>query len=374
MPRILINLAFDHELSLGGVSGSYRQNLFEPTLDVLQLADDLAVKVTLFTDVLCSLRFNEQGQHGFVENYEQQIRHACEAGHDVQLHLHPHWQLTDISEHGFDPSPRYRLHDFRDDSAPDNISGIVARSVRYLREICGEARSDYECVAYRAGGLSISPSTREIVAALWRNGIRIDSSIAPGYRFRSTLNSVDFTAAPMIPNWYFREDVCDSLDPRANRELLFEVPIATAPRNPINNLPALCRRLVFRARRPMTGGVPLTETNTGPIDKLKRLFPFSSWFLSFDYWWSSGEFLVSVLCQYLRRFDSAPPGDIIVSSLSHPKSMGPGGLAVMREFIDLARREFGDDIEFVTFPDINATINSASAPAGDRLAGSRSSV
>ena len=59
MTKIYLNLSFDHELSLGGVRTTYDKNLFTPTRDILDVADSLGVPVTLFTDVLCGMRFRE---------------------------------------------------------------------------------------------------------------------------------------------------------------------------------------------------------------------------------------------------------------------------------------------------------------------------
>jgi hypothetical protein len=356
MPKLFLNLSFDHELSLGGVLTTYERNLFAPTRAILDLADDLEVPVTLFTDVLCGLRFREWDREGFSDAYEDQLREACRRGHDVQLHLHPHW-LDTVHENGrFHPSSRYSLHAFRDERPPDDIDGIVRRGVDFLREVCGTADSAYRCLAYRAGGFAIAPSTDAILAALSRHGIRIDSSVAPGYTIDSQVNTVDFSRVPESPNWWVAPGtpLDTPADPDADGAL-FEVPVVTSPRNPANNLPALALRALRRDRAPGPDGVTLYDVGSSKLEKFKRLFPFSTWMLSFDLYWADGNYLLRILDRHLRRYRGSD-GPLFLSALSHPKSMGPGGLAVMRQFVEGARRRFGSDVGFVSFPEIDRRV------------------
>ena len=102
MRKLKILLSFDHELSLGGVQ-SYSKNLFEPTDRLVRVANDLDVKITLFTDVMCAIRFEEWDADGFSRHYRQQIGRVIQDGHDVQLHLHPHWIDSEYRDGTFIP-------------------------------------------------------------------------------------------------------------------------------------------------------------------------------------------------------------------------------------------------------------------------------
>jgi hypothetical protein len=57
--KVKLFLTFDHELPLGGLRTSYSKALFEPAQRVMDTADRLGVKVTLFTDILCAYRYRE---------------------------------------------------------------------------------------------------------------------------------------------------------------------------------------------------------------------------------------------------------------------------------------------------------------------------
>jgi hypothetical protein len=265
--------------------------------------------------------------------------------------LHPHWIDTTYERGRFCPSARYSLHAFRDAPPPDDIPGIVNRGVHFLTEVCRGAVPDYRCVAFRAGGLTLSPSTDTILEALHAQGICIDSTFASHYRFTGDSYRVDFSRVPQQPNWFVAPGTpIDRAAPLGATGALFEVPIVAVPRTPLNNLPALARRVLRSSQSPPATGIPLYEVDASAMDKLKRLFPFTGWLLSFDLYWASGSYLVRMLRSYLKRFP--PDAEIWASTLSHPKAMGPAGVAVMADFIEMARREFAEEIEFCSFQDV----------------------
>ena len=225
MTQIKILLSFDHELSLGGCD-SYARNMFEPTDRLLDLADELRVPITLFTDVCCAARFREWDPDGFYRTYVRQISSTVKRGHDVQLHLHPHWIDSKFVEGRFVPATTYSLGNFLDRPWPQNIPGIVADGIERLEELCC-ADPSYKCVAYRAGGFSLSPATEAVLTALYDHGIRIESTIAKGFRFACDLWEVDFRNMPAKANWWIPKSGPLNYEAETG---LFEIPIATRPR------------------------------------------------------------------------------------------------------------------------------------------------
>jgi hypothetical protein len=345
-PKIYVVLAFDHELSLGGAS-DYDRNLFSPTRDLLATAHELGVRIVLFTDVLCAIMHERWNVPSFVEPYRASLTHAIEAGHDVQLHLHPHWMTSKWHDGAFVPSRDFALSDFGTPGKLIDIEGIVRSGVVYLRELCLGVDPDYRCIAFRAGGNNLSPETSRILHALYNEGIRIDSSIIKGFRFSSDISRIDFSAMTDRANWFIPLDgPVSSYGPQG----IFEVPIASAPRTTLNNLPFLARRVLHRRRRYSHDGYSIHEAATGTLEKLKRLFPHSAWPLSFD----NFEDTASDVFAVLRGHIEAHPGEeeIFCATVSHPKSMGTHARSVFRGFVERARTAFGDRLEFLTFSDI----------------------
>ena len=343
MNNLRLLLSFDHELSLGGAR-SYAQNLFDPTDRLLDLADELQVPVTLFTDVCCAIRFRDWNHEDFYRPYRRQIERAVDRGHDVQLHLHPHWIDSEFENGRFIPADAYSLGCFRDRAWPDNITGIVERGTDFLYDLCRARRGDYRCIAYRAGGFSLLPETAAILTALFGQGIRIDSSIAKEHRFACRLWDVDFHNMPDRANWYI------ATTGPLNREApcgLYEIPIATRPRTPLNNVPFLVKRVLWRRRRYSSGGWSIDVGNTPLTTKLIRLLPHSAWMLGFDNHTDSIADLMKTLRYHVKRH--AKDELIACSTLSHPKFMGEHSRQLMKEFITRVRSEYGSQAGFCTF-------------------------
>ncbi len=342
MNTLKILLSFDHELSLGGAT-SYSQNMFEPTDELLDLADQLQVPITLFTDICCARRFRDWDRAGFYEPFRKQLDSAIRRGHDVQLHLHPHWIDSEYREGRFVPATTYSLGDYVDREWPDNIPGIIAQGVQLLREMCA-ADPAYRCLAFRAGGFSLTPQTPAILAALYENGIRIESTIAKGFRYSSNLWEVDFRDMPAAANWYI------ATSGPLNRESssgLYEIPIAARPRTPWNNLPFLWNRVLRSGRRFRSGGWPIDTGQVSVAAKLQRLIPRSAWLLGFDHYADNISDLMKTLQYHVTRH--ARDGLIACSAVSHPKAMGPYARSLMAAFVQRVRAEYGEQASFCTY-------------------------
>jgi len=351
-PRISLILSFDHELSLGGVS-DYEENLFAPTDKLMELAENLNVPLSFFTDILCLLKFREWGETSFCDRFERQIQDTLKACHDVQLHIHPHWVNTEFKGGRFVPSSKYSLGYFAEDPPPHDIPGIVSSAVTLLTGLCRRQVADYRCVAFRAGGYALAPHADQILSALFENGIRIDSSIAKGFVFQSELYSADFRDMPKAPNWIIPLE--GPLNSEGDKGL-FEIPIASAPRTPWNNLPFLVKRVLHKKRAYHTGGVGLDAGHVSPLQKLRRMFPRSAWMLSFDNYTQNAKSLVNIIQKHAKA--SRGYDHIICSAISHPKSMGAYSLQLMADFVKRVqdmKSEFR--VEFTTYRDVAGSLD-----------------
>ena len=316
MRKIRLILSFDHELSLGGTD-SYQYNLFGPTDALIRLADQLAVPIVLFTDILCAERYKQWDRDGFFTPYTKQLVSALAHGNDVQLHIHPHWVDSSWVNGTYYPSPHFALSDFENAQPPNDIPGIVSRAYELLCELCSTQVADYRCIAYRAGGHNLSPATGTILTALFEKGIRIDSSIVKGFRFRSGISTVDLTRMPESPNWTI--PLSGPLGAQADSGM-FEIPVAGKPRTPLNNVPFLINRVLRRKRAHDPRGPSIHAGHTPVFQKLSRMFPRSAWALSFDDAAHSVDDVMGILRAHVRTHEGT--GDIICAAVSHPKSMG----------------------------------------------------
>jgi hypothetical protein len=338
--KVKLLLTFDHELPLGGVRTSYKEAMFDPTYRLFELAEKLEVPITLFTDVLCAIRYKVWDNESFYQPYVKQLQQAITKGHDVQLHLHPHWLTSSFENNAFIPSKDFRLADFKNNKEY-SIDNIVKQGIHFLNEICSKVNKGYRCIAFRAGGYNIEEATREIMTSLYTNGIRFDSSVIKGYYFRSGLSEVNYINMPSSPNWFI------GLDGNIRKEGqsgILEVTIASIPKTPFE-MPTRFKLKKLSSQSPRDHGFQIHEGNpAGLKSRIKMMF--SARMLSFDNYTLSIDYLMKILAYNVRKYQK---NDTIILSMSgHPKSMGDYSFFLMESFVKRVRQKY-PDAEFSAF-------------------------
>lgn len=205
-------LALDYELYFGTQVGSVERCMLEPVEALLAAAEPLGLKLTLFVDSGCLLAYRRHGQDKVYSAIARQLQALFQRGHDVQLHIHPHWQDTTITGDRVDMSTRrYRLHDF---DAAERLA-IVGDYKAVLEDIIAAP-----VTAYRAGGWCLQPfeGVRE---ALAQHDVTVDSTVYSGGLSRDTGREFDFVQAPDADHWRFDTD---PVQPSADGPFL-ELPI-----------------------------------------------------------------------------------------------------------------------------------------------------
>lgn len=343
--KLKIFLTFDHELPLGNLKSSYQKALFQPTNTILDIAENCGVPVTLFTDILCAFRYKTWDYHHFYLPYQEQLQDAVKRNHDVQLHIHPHWLTSDFENGTFLPSRDFGLDHFKNDTRFGGIKGVIETGINSLEQICRPALSTYSCVAFRAGGYNIRPSGESIFSSLYDCGIRYDSSMARGFYFKSDLSVVDFTQLPHQANWIV--DAKDFRKASADPGIL-EIPIATIPKK-IFELPTRIKLKKLQHRAPPKHGEMIhNQKKTGWKHSIKILR--SARMLSFDNYTLSTEYLLQILKYNLAQFKETD--ELLLSIISHPKSMGQYAFRLMSEFISQTRKLY-PNAEFMTFSQLH---------------------
>lgn len=233
--RIALLLTNDYEV-FGNGRGEVESLLVKPTQDLAATLGRWGCPQTLFVDVVEYWRFRQAEDGGrFGLGYrsatliEEQLQHAILEGHDVQLHVHPQW-LT--AEPITATEWRVNIAHWRTSAAPhglghwaDRLSlrGMLSEGKRTLESILRPAKSDYSCIAFRAGGYCIQPE-RKVLQAIRESGLRIESSVCPGRYLARAPAYFDFRQAPVtLPYWMIR----DRVDMQDDTGDLLELPVAT---------------------------------------------------------------------------------------------------------------------------------------------------
>lgn len=338
--KIRLLLTFDHELPLGSLRTSYKRALFDPTERLFEAAKKYDFPVTLFTDVLCALRYKDWDRTGFYDPYTKQLQKAVEVGHDVQLHLHPHWLTSSYKNGIVVPSDDYSLSDFGNNKEL-SIGEIVNKGTRLLEDVCRKTKNNYNVLAFRAGGYNIEPGSKEIFSELAKNGIKYDSSVVLKYYFVSSLSLIDFRNVPPMPNWRIGND---GNFRKAVDSGIIEIPVAAIPKTPFE-IPTRFKLKHFAHRAPENHGAMIHEGKPGSrLQQLRMLF--SSRMLTFDNHTLSAKYLMRILDYNVQNFSNFET--LNLATCSHPKTMGDYSFLLMEQFIQLARKKY-PGIEFTTF-------------------------
>jgi peptidoglycan/xylan/chitin deacetylase (PgdA/CDA1 family) len=196
-------LTLDYEVYFGRQTGTVERCLIAPTRALVGVADRHGARLAFFVDAGFILRLREEmhraaalrAQHDAVC---RQVEALARAGHEIQLHVHPHWEGSRWTEAGWEIDvERFALHAFE----PAAIDDIVARYARVLRELAGGEAA----YAYRAGGWVIQPFSK-LRPALLRHGVTIDSTVFAGGRSEGRVQPYDFRGAPAASKWRFDVD------------------------------------------------------------------------------------------------------------------------------------------------------------------------
>lgn len=320
-----VSLTFDYELYFRE-SGTIERCMLEPTEAINALMIKWKMRGTFFIDTLCLEQFERHAcWREKTHRVKAQLETLVRAGHELGLHLHPHW-IDAVPEGDRWVFPTYRHYRLQSLPEPE-VTEMFRRGVELLNEIYESAGDTRKVVSFRAGGLCISPF-QKLREGFRSGGIRIDSSVAPGIFNSSETHSADFRFAPTGCLYRFSDDPLHSIE---NGEFL-EAPITTFVKPFYSRLfnQAAVRLQAQRHRRFGDGTGLVARTERLHRSVVRRLAAEPG-FLSLEGY--APRVLKSRLCRSSR--------DPFVV-LSHPKAMSRASLDSM----DLIGRESG--LRFVT--------------------------
>jgi len=310
-----IYFTFDYELFFGKNSGTLDNCIIKPTNKLIKIADKYNVKFIFFVDSGYIIKLNEYREKYPIldadyQKITSQIKQLHDQGHDIQLHIHPHWEDSYFDgEKWIMDTTRYRLHQFNE----KEIDDIVFRYKKVLTEIVGD-----RIFAFRAGGWCIQPFDK-ISKALQKHNIWLDSTLYKNGLNLSSTHFIDFRNMPEKIKWKF------SSDPLVEDEKGFftEVAIGSMKMSPLFYWKFAFTKKFATTKHQMFGdGAPVGASKK---DILKMLIKPSYSAISCDGYKSS--LLVKAYNQYLKE----EKDNFVV--IGHPKATSEFSLGMLNEFI-----------------------------------------
>lgn len=223
--KVKLLLSLDYEIFFGNRTGSIEQCLLKPTQLLINLLDKYNIKVSLFVDAGFLLKLKQYGKEYpiLLEQYKcikEQLTSLSQQGHDIQLHIHPHWQDSVYNSNSWIiNSERYRLHDFSAQEQQEIVSS-------YKQEL--QSCTVKDIFAFRAGGWCLQPF-EQIKQALQDNHIWLDSTLFLNGFSDDPARWLNFKNMPKEMTWNFENDPLF-----INKEGYFtEVPISSIKTSPL---------------------------------------------------------------------------------------------------------------------------------------------
>jgi len=319
-------LSLDYELFFGSQVGTVENCLIRPVDALLEATKQYNIKLVLFVDAGYLVRLKEESEKypELVEDYKKVHKHLSDLyslGHDIQLHIHPHWEDSYYSDAGWviDTS-RYKLHDF----SAQSILDIISKYKRALTDIVGD-----NVFAYRAGGWCIQPFD-DISDALYQHDIWLDSTVYYQGLSKDEQRWFDFTEAKNKPLWFFDDR------PTFEREggHFLEIPISSCRISPLFFWKmALLKKFGGNEHKSFGDGAAMSYGRGYYMEKLTK---YTASVASVD--GAKAGFLLEAYQQNKRA------GGNIFNVIGHPKALSPYSIGQFCQFLDRV-----PDIESVTF-------------------------
>ena len=154
-----IILTIDYELHLGDETGTVRECMIEPTKKLVSTIEKNGSRMTIFWDILHYYRlleleklFPELKQDKLL--IEEQILDLAQRGHDVQLHLHPHWLDATYKNGKWNFTyGRFKLHNLSNENRNgdiNTINGCISISKKLMEDLIRKVKPDYKVTSFRA--------------------------------------------------------------------------------------------------------------------------------------------------------------------------------------------------------------------------------
>lgn len=317
-----ILLTLDYEVFFGRNTGTVEHTLLEPSTAVCKIAEHHGVPLVFFVDIGFLLRLYEDGRKfpALRRDYDEvmkQLEQFVAAGHELQLHVHSHWEDSRWNGDSWSiDTRRYRLHDF--DGA--GILDILQRYTQALRNVSGGK----DVFAFRAGGWVIQPFGK-IGQPLRDVGIFIDSTVFSGGTSGGDTHQFDFTDCPSESHWFFENDPLVA----SPKGIFLEIPIASVTLPPTFYLRlALAKKLGGAIHRSYGDGNAMPMSSG---DMFKKLSSWTASVVSLD------GYKASCIEQAFAQYKNCDKTDFVI--MGHPKALTRYSLQKLDHFLSAHRTE-----------------------------------
>lgn len=327
-----IYLSFDYEIYFGENTGSVDKCIIQPTSELIRIAEKYNAHFNFFVDCgfLIKLDFYRKRFPELEKDYQTlttQIKYLADHGHDIQLHIHPHWEDSyyDGKKWVMDVR-RYKLSDFE----AKDIDDIVYRYQKIIADL-----TQKKIFAFRAGGWCMQPF-HKLSETFKKYNITLDSTVFKNGHYVSENYQYDFRDAPEKDVYCFENDPVKE----DKKGFFTELPIAW-----IRNSPLFFWRLFLLGRKNPYLHKPLGDGRAMAAKGYRKrlLTTFSNNPVSVDGYNSH------LLQKALKDRVKKDWKHMVI--IGHPKALSRYSLEKIEEFVRLNSGRH----QFITYTEFNKT-------------------
>lgn len=188
--KLLIIVEDDFEV-LGNGLGNVADLQYLPALSLMNIAEELGIKLTFMVDVAHLLTLNKYQQADpnmriQKKIWDETVLMMKERGFDVQLHLHPQWLNASYKMGYFYLNDNWNIGCYE----PSAQRKLIRESIEYLTTLLRQADSSYSVIAFKAGSWGLQPSD-SLLSELMNSGIRLVVGVRHGLEISEA--SVDYS-------------------------------------------------------------------------------------------------------------------------------------------------------------------------------------
>ncbi len=309
-----IYITLDYEIYFGENHGTVEKCIIYPTSELIRIAEKNHVRFSFFVDCGFILKLDEyRKDFPQLENdykaITDQITYLSATGHDIQLHIHPHWEDSYYNgERWVIDIKRYKLVDFNE----TEISDIVYRYKQVLLKLTNK-----NIFVYRSGGWCLQPFSK-LKNVFKDNNITLDSSVFRNGFYTSGNYFYDFRNSPDKDIYRFEDDPASE----NTKGFFTELPISS-----IKNSPLFFWKLFLLGRKNPYLHKPLGDGRAidTPGQRKKMLTQYTNCTVSID------GYNANLLQRGLKEMQKKDFSNIVV--IGHPKALSRFSILKLEEFI-----------------------------------------
>jgi hypothetical protein len=314
-----IFITLDYEIFFGEATKDIDKYLIQPTQLLLTQFNKHNIKAIFFIDIgyLMAIKKYKQQFHELENDYQKivsQIKSIDAAGHDIGLHVHPHWEDCTYNGHNWQMVlKRFKLADFDKESAEK----IFIHYYNELKKLVSQ-----KIVSYRAGGWCLEPFNY-IKNAMRSCGIVVDSSVFSNAKSTTQTHHFNYTHYPQKSIWHF------STTPQIEEKngQFIEIPITAHSVSPTLYWHVLKERLLHRKETSTKG----KATKPSKIETIKKLLFRTTDVISFD------QHKVELLLPTLKKIREINQENVCI--IAHPKCFSNQTYVAIDQLMEFANKQ-----------------------------------